>query len=118
MKKSFKFVSFLILCFALISFITFTYAADAEVVIKNVLNSILSVVSWFAYAIALGVMIFIVIKYVTSGADERANLKGMLPKYLIGVALIVMCFTIASMVADIAGNDTAEEIIDVGAGSK
>ena len=118
MKKSLKFVSFLIICFMLIFSTTFTYASgvDEEVVIKNILNSILSVVSWFAYAIALGVMIFIGIKYVMSGADERANLKGMLPRYLIGMALIVMCFTIASMVADLAGNDTAEEVIDVGAG--
>lgn len=117
MKKNFKYI-FLILSLFFVFSMSFTYASNAseETVIKNILSSILNILSWFAYAIALGMIIFIGIKYVTSGANERANLKGMIPKYLIGVALIVMCFTIASYVAEIAGNDTAEEIIDVGAG--
>ena len=69
---------------------------------------------WFAYALALGSLIFFGIKYMLSGADEKANLKGMLPKYLIGIVAILFCFTIATFVADIAGNDPAEDIIEVG----
>ena len=85
-----------------------------DIVIKNIANRILKIVMWFAYALALGSLIFFGIKYMLSGADEKANLKGMLPKYLIGMFAILFCFTIASWVAGIAGNDTADEIIKVG----
>lgn len=88
--------------------------ADEHDVIGNILNSILSMLAWFAYAIAIGFAIYIGIKYVTAPADEKARLKGVLPKYLLGIALIVFCFTIASMFAKIAGNNTADEVIDVG----
>jgi len=43
------------------------------------------------------------IKYVLSGANERARLKGMFFKYLLGIALITMCSTIAGGVAELAG---------------
>ncbi len=62
-------------------------------------------------------MIYIGIKYVLSGANERANLKGTFPKYLIGVAFIVLCSTISSAVANIAntdGSNTPEGIVDKG----
>ena len=62
-------------------------------------------------------MIYIGIKYVLSGANEKANLKGTFSKYLIGVALIVMCSTIASVVANIAntdGSNTASGIVSGG----
>ncbi len=118
MKVILKRISFLLLYFIMAFSFLLTYAADEQVIIGNILNSILNIVAWFAYAIALGSVIFLGIKYVLSGANERANLKGLLPKYLIGIALIVMCFGIAQAVSNIAGNDTAEEIIGVGANAK
>jgi amino acid transporter len=109
---------FLIFCIMmLISNMVFASGSE-QTVITNISNSILDIILWFGYAIMLGVMIFIGIKYVTSGANERANIKGMIPKFLIGAALIIMGFTIAKIVADIAGNDTAKEIIDVGANAE
>ena len=110
---------FLILCvMMLFSNMVFAGGVDEKVVITNLSNSILDIILWFGYAIMLGVTLFIGIKYVTSGANERANIKGMIPKYLIGAALVIMGFTIAQIVADIAGNDTAEEIIGVGENAK
>lgn len=118
MKKVLKRISIFVLCFILIVSAMPTYATEsteaAKGVIGNVLKAFLDILTWFGYAVALGALVFIGIKYVLSGANERANLKGMLPKYLIGIALIVMCFTIAQAVAELAGNDTAEEIIGVG----
>lgn len=52
-----------------------------------------------------------------SGANERAELKGTFSKYLIGVALIVLCTTIAAAVAKIAdtdGKNNAGGIVDTG----
>ncbi len=62
-------------------------------------------------------LIYIGIKYVLSGANERANLKGTFTKYLIGVAFIVLCSTISGAVAKIAntdGTNTATGIVDKG----
>lgn len=83
-------------------------------ILSNVLNSVLSVLAWFGYAIAIGALVLMGIKYVMSGAQEKANLKGSFSKYLIGIALIVFCSTIASAVANIAntdGSNTAEGLI-------
>lgn len=97
---------------------TFVLAGEGETgpetTIRAASKNIINAVAWFAYAIALGTLIFIGIKYVLSGANEKATIKGMLPKYLIGIALIVCCTTIVQIVVNIAGNDTAEEIIGVG----
>lgn len=86
-------------------------------IMANVLNAILNAFSWFGYAVALGILMWIGIKYMMSGANERANLKGSVSMYLIGVALIVLCSTIASGVAKLAdynGENTAEGIVDEG----
>lgn len=89
------------------------YATEQDA-IGNILNSILRVLTWFAYAIAIGFAIYIGIKYVIAPADEKARLKGMAPKYLLGIGLVVFCFTIASTAAKISGNNSADEVIDVG----
>ena len=121
MRKTIKRVSICVLYYMIIFSTIFTcFAGNAESVqtakgvIGNVLNAIIDVLAWFAYAIALGCIIFIGIKYVLSGANERANLKGILPRYLIGIALIVMCFTIAQAVAKLAGNNSADDVINAG----
>lgn len=54
-----------------------------------------------------------------SGANEKAQLKGTFSKYLIGVALIVMCTLIASTVAGIAnadGRNDADGVVDASFG--
>ena len=127
MRKTIKRVSICVLYYMIIFSTIFTCFAGgtgseggtdsvqaAKGVIGNVLNAIIDVLAWFAYAIALGCIIFIGIKYVLSGANERANLKGILPRYLIGIALIVMCFTIAQAVAKLAGNNSADDVINAG----
>lgn len=79
--------------------------SDSKGTISNVANALLGALAWFGFAIALGILIFIGIKYVLSGASEKANLKGKFQAYLIGVALIVLCSTISSGVAQIANKD-------------
>ncbi len=119
MKNIFKrkmFFAILIVLIAIgnIAFASGTGGKGPEVTIKTVLINIISVITWIGYAIAIGVLIIIGIKYVMSGADEKAQIKGMLPKYLIGIALIVCCVSIAQVVVNIAGNNEAAEIIDTG----
>lgn len=84
---------------------------------SKVLNAILSTFAWLGYAVAIGVLVFVGVKYVMSGANEKANLKGSASKYLIGVALIVFCSTIAAAAANIAnttGENTNTGIVDKG----
>lgn len=116
-NKLFKTIS-CIMCFILAFSFSFVLAEgegfEEEAVIKNISSAILNALMWFAYAIALGVILFAGIKYMMSPANEKANLKGMLPKYLIGIFAITCCFTIAKLVANVAGNNQAEDIINVG----
>lgn len=93
--------------------------SDSKGTIAKVANALLSALAWFGFAIAVGILIFIGIKYVLSGANEKANLKGKFQAYLIGVALIVLCSTIASGVAKIAnkdGSNTGGGIVQTGLG--
>lgn len=77
----------------------------------------LSVFSWIGYALAMGMLIWIGIKYILSNANEKANLKGIFPKYILGVILIFTCATIANAAANVAsssGDNTAGGLIDKG----
>lgn len=113
-KKIFFAILIVLVIIGNIVFASGTGGKGPTTTIKTILMNIISVISWIGYAVAIGVLIIIGIKYVMSGADEKAEIKGMLPKYLIGIALIVCCSSIAQIVANIAGNDGAEKIIDTG----
>ena len=42
-----------------------------EVVVKKITAMVLDIILWLAYAAALGSLVFVGIKYLTSGANER-----------------------------------------------
>ena len=119
MKKCSKIICMLLVMVAILS-TTMVFAegeSGAYNILANVLNALLSALAWFGYAIAIGALVFMGIKYVMSGANEKANLKGSASKYLIGVALIVFCSTIAAAAANIAnttGENTNTGIVDKG----
>lgn len=83
----------------------------------TIANSALNVFSWFGYVIALGVLIMVGIKYMLGAADEKAKLKDAFPKYLIGIALVILASTVATIVAGIAysgGDNTGGGVVDKG----
>ena len=115
MKKCSKIICMLLVMVAILS-TTMVFAegeSGAYNILANVLNALLSALAWFGYAIAIGALVFMGIKYVMSGAQEKANLKGSLSKYLIGIALIVFCSTIASAVANIANTDGGNDAVSL-----
>ena len=61
-------------------------------------NTIIGTMQWFGYAIAIGMLVFIGIKYVMASANEKADLKNALIRYVIGAVLIVFAVTIAGWV--------------------
>ncbi len=56
---------------------------------KGVANTVLGALKWAGVAIAVGMLIFLGIKYVTSSPDGKANLKGQLGIYVLGFVFIV-----------------------------
>ena len=66
----------------------------------------LQAVMWLGYAIALGILVFIGIKYMTGAADAKANRKSAITSWVIGAFVVVMAATIAGWVAKIIDVDT------------
>lgn len=61
-------------------------------------SSIIGYIQWIGYAIAVGMLVYIGIKYVMASANEKADLKNSLVKYVIGAVLIVGGVTIAGWI--------------------
>lgn len=67
---------------------------------------ITSALLWVGYAIALGMVVYIGIKYITGAADAKANMKTAIINYLIGALLVFAATTIAGIVVGIATSDS------------
>lgn len=76
------------------------YTGGATALASNVLGF----VQFVAYAIALGMLIYVGIKYVMASANEKADLKSALVKYVIGAIIIAGASTILGWVMGIGGN--------------
>lgn len=61
-------------------------------------TSILGAMQWIGYAVAVGMLVYIGIKYIMASADEKANLKNSLIRYVVGAVLIAGASTIAGWV--------------------
>lgn len=70
--------------------------------IEQMATSIIGALMWIGYAIAVGMVVFIGIKYIMASADERASLKGMFIKVFVGSLIIVLSVTITNFVLQIA----------------
>ena len=115
-EKGLRIFIFVLCMLLLCSSTVFATNEGSEVeVIDTIAGKIVQYVAWFAAAIALGVMIFIGIKYVMSGANEKADIKHMLPVFMVGLFIIILSATISSFFAeDVAGSEDYNEILDVG----
>lgn len=74
-----------------------TYSGDATALAGKVLGF----VQFVAYAIALGMLIYVGIKYVMASANEKADLKSALVKYVIGAIIIAGASTILGWIMNI-----------------
>lgn len=64
-------------------------------------NSILGVIYYISMAIAVGMIIYIGIKYMSSAANERASLKGNLINYVIGAVIIFAASNVLKIIWNI-----------------
>ncbi len=95
-----------IILIMILSLFTSVYAGIEDVIghveVNNVDNElagkIIGAFQWIGYAIAIGMIVFIGVKYMMAAAGERADMKGALIKYVIGALLIAGATTIASWI--------------------
>ena len=64
---------------------------------SDLANTILGALKWAGVAIAIGMMIFLGIKYVTSSPEGKANLKGQLGIYILGLVFILAATVIVGI---------------------
>lgn len=75
---------------------------EADQAIQERATPILNAYIWFGYAISLGMVVFIGIKYMLGAADARASMKSAMVGWLIGALVVFMATTIAGWVINIA----------------
>jgi len=61
-------------------------------------TNIIGFIQWIGYAIAVGMLVYVGIKYVMSSAAEKADLKQNLIRYVIGAVIIASATAIASFI--------------------
>ena len=117
-KKSVKIVSVLLLavmmfmCFSPVAFATgledlgITPNPDSSNLGNGakLANTVLSALMWLGIAIAVGMMIFLGIKYVTSSPDGKADLKKQLGVYILGLVFILGATTIVGIIRTAIGS--------------
>ncbi len=62
--------------------------------LSDIGNSILGYIVWFGWAIAVGMILVVAIKYMMASANERADLKNGSIRYIIGVLLLATLITV------------------------
>ena len=70
-------------------------------------NKVLGSVQWFGYVIAVGMLLFIGIKYMMSSANEKADLKKGSINYVIGAVLVATAATVVGFFQSV-GKDVIE----------
>ena len=114
-KKLFGLILVLLICFS--SVCSTCFAAATE--IRKSGNQLLQALSWFGYAIALIMLIFIGIKYMTGSVDAKANMKTAVVGWVVGALLVFMASTVTLWVATLAnlntGSGLANDIVNTGA---
>lgn len=107
--------------FIVTTLVAIPYVSYADGVIRDVSASLpgqvseaqyttkmaISLIRWVGYACAIGMVIFIGIKYVLASADEKASLKGMLVKVAIGCVILVSAVEITDAVINVMGGNAA-----------
>lgn len=115
MKKMKKVVSVLLTISMLISFGTMVFANNSSIggvtistpsnnELAGIGNNVLGYVQWFGYTIAVGMLLYIGIKYMMSSANEKADLKKGSVNYVIGAVIVAAAATIVGILSRIGGS--------------
>jgi len=75
--------------------------------IASSVTTVLGVVQWIGFIVAIAMLIYVGIKYLTAGAGEKAKVKDTLIPMLIGAVLVALAPTIAKAVFSTLGGSSA-----------
>ena len=64
-------------------------------------GTVLQYVQWFGYAMAIGMLLYIGMKYMMASANEKADLKKGSINYVIGAILVAAASTIVGILSNI-----------------
>lgn len=70
---------------------------------KQIASNLIGALKWIGYVIAIGMIIYVGIKYTMAAADEKANMKGVLVKVVIGALIIFLANTIVNIAISLSG---------------
>lgn len=116
MKKNKMLICLLLFVILFVSFDFVSYASNNTSIIpdvgpilsgngsteaKELLNKVVGFLRWMGYAVAIGMVMFVGIKYMISSADERASMKGLLVKVVIGALIIIFANVIVNIVISV-----------------
>ena len=104
-----KFISLLMTTAMVLGMGTIAFAAAPSIPtptggtkLANMGNNVLGYVQWFGYAIAVGMLLYIGIKYMMASANEKADLKKGSISYVIGAIIVVAASTLFGILSSIA----------------
>ncbi len=110
LNKKMKVSSVILLVIMLLFTVSnFAYAANIPKVTENSsfmtaqIGTILGIIRWVGYAIAIGMAMILGIKYVTSSPDGKAEIKKTATIYVGGIVLIAGASTIVGAISDQLG---------------
>lgn len=66
--------------------------------ISNTVGTVLGIIRWAGIAIAVGVAMFVGIKYITASPDGKAEVKKTLVLYIGGIVLLLSASAIVSFI--------------------
>ncbi len=82
-----------------------TIGVATNTTLENITKNVLGYVQFFGYALAVGMLLYIGIKYMMASANEKADLKKGSINYVIGAIIVAAATTIVSMLAAIGTTD-------------
>lgn len=81
-----------------------TADADGATAFNGIGSTVLSYIQWFGYAVAIGMILYVGIKYMMASANEKADLKKASINYVIGAIVVAAATAIVSALASIGGS--------------
>ena len=82
-----------------------TIGGATNATLQSITKNVLGYVQFFGYALAVGMLLYIGIKYMMASANEKADLKKGSINYVIGAIIVAAATTIVSMLATIGTDD-------------
>lgn len=109
MKNLFKLLLIAVLCFAM-STTVFATVGDFTVTVTtpdgggdvaDKVSDVLGIVRWIGFIVAIVMVMYVGVKYLTAGAGQKAEVKSTMVPMLVGAAMVGLAPTLVNWIWDI-----------------